>query len=969
MLATAGFGYLLFVASLILTAATLLSRKKPKVASLDDALQMSATQGAYIPLVIGRQRLGSVVLWSEDEEDQTPSLEDGPGGTPGLGKGTGGVPVEDSYVERALHGLCVGPASEFLSIRQNNEVIWEGRLSPDDTPSGSTVRCNSEPTSFFRIYWGFPDDPEIPYLGDSETHGISTRYSHCTKILWDTKDLGQSRNWARLEYELIAPCYSQIASSPSEVPRTGTDDGPFLDEYYDYFPTGAYIPSFSPTTRYSTSFTITKPAGQPEYLFGVGGYVETIPIWSNHRLAKIFIFDPDFVPPGGGKTPREALGVTQAMTWYLFRIKKVWHEYTAGGPSTGVLYVTFGTQFDESLVWPGGMPFMGTPSDPGTGALYFPIESRSSDGVNAIHMIDQLLFAKFPYGAGKDRSKFDSQSIEVAARTVQTELIRAGIAVRDGENIESSLAALMQDIGLMIPLDPDTGKYAYRLIRYSEASVDLDNRILLKTPETETIRGDRPVDVVAFTFIDRERNYREVPVKVNDNGQIFENDTQRAQKVPIEITMDRDSISRLAPRRGQEALGSLSAVKIETNHETLLAVPGSRVSLSTIDDISIRYIITDIERDVNSSRTKLELILDVYDPPVGSSGLAASLELDSPPRNSKQHSPAAGLLADSFAIEMPRLLSSDQRSVEVFFGASRMSGKTTSTRVWVSRDDVSYTVLGSGQIVARGTIRAELPAAAAAVDSSSRTFDADYQLDIDSIEDLSLYEDSWRAGRQIMIIGDEVIYLKDAEVTVAGDPCEGLISGLIRGRAGTTPATHAADTPFYIVLSHRVDAHLSDAFLPGKTVYYKLEAVERAKSSGIEAVTAKSLALTGKALTPITPSALRVGAFEKVYTSGVANVRFDWSYHSNEFPRTGLGHQALGDATGISEPGGHFIVSIYTAGEDPVYTATTTDSFFEVPLSVRTANTLDDSTTWTFSVKHVEGSFTSIESYYIIQST
>lgn len=1007
MLAFAGGTEILLIASVLLTAGAILSRKKPQIANLDDSIESNATQGAYIPLVIGRKKPGHVVAWTEDTTPGTDSLLDGgPGGTPGLGKGQGSAPSQPNYTEKALHILAVGPGNELRNITQNNEILWEGLATPETHPSGTLIECLLEPTSHFRIYWGFPDDPILPYLGASLTHGIATRYPCAMKILWDDKDLGQSRQWARLEYEASFPCYSQIASSPSEVPRTGNDAEPrwdYLVERGWYFDTGS-AQTGNPFIRYFTtsssgsSVTRVVPTFErvwvggitfnaversivtlgPEQLFS--GQVSNIDVWGDvvfpiNGVIKVRSENiaSGITTPGGGGSfgpSLTELGFTADNQDKFFRIKNAEHVTLSGGILAYKIYL--GEEIDVPTYIQNRDPTSQPTPVPTT--IYWPpvwlspVDSFNTDGINPIHIIDQLLFAKFPYGAARNRSKFDAFSIEVAAERLQKELIRGGCMVKDGESLESVLAAYMQDIGLTIPFNPDTGKYTFRLLRYESGAIDLSEAILLSAPEIETIRGDRPVDHIAFTFKDRVRGYRDVPVRVSDNGQIFENDSVRAQKAPIEITNDRDSVSRIAPRRGQEALGSLSTLRIELNHQGFNAVASSRFSLSPFEDANVHFIITDVLRDVNSSKVVINSILDTYAPPDGSSGLALSQLLEAPPTGIDQPS-STPALADFFAIEIPRALSSDRRKVELFLGASRRSGKTLTARFWISGDGLSFTVHGTAPIVARGTLRNELPANGDPIDDNDHTFDSDYQLDIDSVEDLTLYLDSWRAGRQILLIGDEIIFLRDAVVTVPGSPCEGTFSGLIRGRAGTRAETHAPGTPFYIFLAHRLDAQTSPAFLPGKEIYYKAESISLNAASGIAEVVEKSVVLTGKALTPITPSALRLGLFEAVYNDAADPIRFDWSYHSKEFPRTGYGHQTLGAATGISRPGGHFIVRVYDEFDDLVHQETTTNAYFELSDALRTTLSLDNGNPWTFAVIHVEGSFSSPEAALTIQST
>lgn len=1019
----------LWVASILITAATLLSRKKPKVASLDDALSSSATQGAYIPLVIGRQLVGNVVLWVEDVADQPSAfgedmgqqfLLEGESNDTGLGKGSGSTPTQPFYRERALHGLAVGPGYELRSIRQNGEIIWEGLLTPDNTPSGTLVTANLEPNSRFRVYWGFPDDPQIPYLATSETHRIPTNYSHAMKVMWDFKDLGQSRQWGRLEYEVVCPCYSQISTSPSQIPRTGDDSLPTTEQYS--IQGGASAPSQGPTTPLK-AIVVGRAEGQVP-----ANGMFTIPTGTFHQRALIVT---DSLYSAGGNTSftdsaldnffdaggivkiwRDSditqtgtqLVVPTANAWAFFRVSSVQrrtepvitHSFDPGGGQPIVVYslsswleIILGPEIDPNdpsiqyanLSAPNiaqlPYPQWANPEKPYYEAIIEPVDTRNTDGVNPVHMIDQLLFAKFPYGAGKDRTKFDAQSIDRAAEILQDEVVRGGIQIADGENVESVMTQIMQDVTLITPYSPETGKYTFRVVRYDNQAEDVDDTMLLEAPTVETIRGDRPVDVIAFTFKDRQRNYREVPVKVADNGQIYENDTQRAQKVPIEVTQDRDSVSRMAPRRSQEALGNLTTVQIQVHHAMFMALPGSRVSLSPLDDVSIRYIISDILRDVNSPKVEIDLLLDAYDPPNESTGQFAQLILDEPPQGSERPI-AADALQDFVGIEVPRLLSTNQRYVEMFFAGVRgNTSRTLAARIYMSRDDTTFSKLtDKAPLVAMGFLSEDLGAKTAAYDDTgSYGFVADQTNALLASEDLTLYPDQWRAGRQVLLIGDEVIYTRSIDVISASDSTQdvqgtGNIEGLIRGRAGTNQSFHASGTPFYVFLSHKVEPFSSDAFLPGKNLHFKAVPVERSKVGTVDSVNSKQVALTGKALTPIAPSALRMGSFSTGYdTGGIADLNFVWSYHSSEFPRTGLGHQTLGAATGVSDFGGHFIIRILDSEDNELYETTSNSATFAVDTALRASLSLDGLGSWQIGVSHVEGSFTSDETTLTIFPT
>ena len=179
----------------------------------DDRPETYASRGAFIPLVIGLRRVGAIVLWIQPDDAATLSGGDSPSG--GYGKGGGGKAPSGSptYQEKALHGLCVGPASALHAIYQNGERVWQGPITPDTHPSGTSVSIGTA-GSTFRIYWGFQDDPVVQEIGGASNFGLATKLPLVTKILWQPKNLGGSRAWPRLEYDVEVPCYSVLASTP-----------------------------------------------------------------------------------------------------------------------------------------------------------------------------------------------------------------------------------------------------------------------------------------------------------------------------------------------------------------------------------------------------------------------------------------------------------------------------------------------------------------------------------------------------------------------------------------------------------------------------------------------------------------------------------------------------------------------------------------------------------------------------------
>ena len=278
---------------------------------------------------------------------------------------------------------------------------------------------------------------------------------------------------------------------------------------------------------------------------------------------------------------------------------------------------------------------------------------------------------------------------------------------------------------------------------------------------------------------------------------------------------------------------------------------------------------------------------------------------------------------------------------------ARSSPKTKHASVWGSADGTSYSTLGNTSIVISGVLAEDLPADSPTYDESA--YDATSTgIDFDEIDDLTALEISWRAGRQLLLVGGEIIYLRSAPPD--------LLEGLIRGRLGTRQTEHVAGTPFVVLLAHQAILLESPLFVPGREISYKLQAVEALRVSDISSQPVNTLTIQGLAFTPLTPSGLRQPSLRSEYSVS-DDLEIVWCWHSDEFPQTGLGSQPLGNASGVSRPRGQFSVAIKDDGGSLIETLITTAPELVLTPSDRTA--LDGLPFWSVEVRQVEGSFTS----------
>lgn len=218
-----------WVAQLVIAVALLVAARyfikgpeNPGNLEQDDTPTTLASRGAYIPIVIGRRRVGCVFGAAGNRTTRQESVGSASGGKGDLfGGGGGGQQTQTVYLEDGWHQLCVGPANKLFGIYQNGKAIWQGVLSAATTPSGTEVSAGDEGT--FIIYWGFSDQPVD--AGLAALTGIESRWPMVCYIYWVQKRLGGSPTWPTLEYDLEALCPGTTLGTAPNILDNGETRG------------------------------------------------------------------------------------------------------------------------------------------------------------------------------------------------------------------------------------------------------------------------------------------------------------------------------------------------------------------------------------------------------------------------------------------------------------------------------------------------------------------------------------------------------------------------------------------------------------------------------------------------------------------------------------------------------------------------------------------------------------------------
>ncbi|MEK7425262.1 MAG: hypothetical protein AAB131_15635, partial [Actinomycetota bacterium] len=394
-----GVDYLVFLVisiGLSILAGYLLAPKDKGLAR-DDKPSTTATRGTYIPWVLGLRRVGAVVAWAGHRVIRS---EDAPGG-----KGaSGGSPESDVYYEDGVHDLVSdGPVYALRLIQQQGKTIFKGPITRDSHPSGSTVDLGRQGS--FTVYWGEEgtEQPVNTELGAQI--GVTSRWSFFCRIHWKSKRLGPSPNWPLLDYTIDVRC----EFSDAILTQTSSYIGPTLTL------DGATVP-------------IVSHSNGAE---GVG-YFDVLMSISASQIG-----------------PDDVLRLTgNSMADQDITVLRV--EYEEQNPFIGVYEIHVKI-----------FPYGGVSGANDSGNVQF-YTSAEDDGLNPAHIIAELLFAPWPRGLARDTNDFNisdgGNDLETLGLLCQSEGLRGSLIAQNGDTAKSLLGGMLQDLGVMVPVNSQTGK-------------------------------------------------------------------------------------------------------------------------------------------------------------------------------------------------------------------------------------------------------------------------------------------------------------------------------------------------------------------------------------------------------------------------------------------------------------------------------------------------------------------------------
>lgn len=841
-------GYMALSFALSYLAGRLLAKKSGLKVD-DDKPTTLTTRGSYLNYVLGRRRVGPAFCWAGDREIKKEKASGG-------GKGSGSSQKVEIFYEAGLHVLCSnGPVWALHQILQNGQVIFDGPITADSHPSGSTVNLGKEGS--FVIYWGEEDQPTNAFLGNASRIGITSRWPFHCYIVWNKKRLGNNPQWSVIDYIIERrPQISEtiLTSTPAYYEPTRALTGP-----------SASVVGFSNGLEGTGYFQF---AGDQTQEFRNGRQV---------RLTGNSFADGDY-------------DVLRSTTLQVV---------TGTHPLTGLsIYAT------HTRVYIYG----GVSGGNSSGTMQAYVE-QDDDGLNHAHCIAEILFSEWPQGvslATDDEEPWDIPSLEALGLDAEADGLRASYVGVNGEKANAALAAFIQDMGTLLPIDTSSGLLSFVMVRQPSGTLpELLEGALVTLPELEKDHGERPVDRLVFKFQDRQHSYGDMTIAIDDDGQASYQENQRSRVVDIPTTVHFPSAAVIAERRSQEDLAGAGVITIDGARGARELIPGQALIVEGVPDI-LRVL--GVQMDPLTSAVKLKATIDYYgsrksDFQNQQGGGIPSL-FDIAPDESFEivEVPAYLLNGDPMTVIVPRI---------------RAHAQVISADLWISRDDSTYTLSETDfNVQTGGTLDAQLDSTGDMYLAVGPTITA-LGPDIGTVLDLSGDATNWLLGRQLCVIvsdaGTEICFL--AGVTALGGSTYQL-NGLVRARYDTVQLTHPASAKVFIFENTSIEFIQDILLSPGEDLYAKTQPTASAGQIPLSSVSPASTILHGKGVVPMDPVALQVTAPHaqvNAYATG-QDLSVLWSYRSTVLPKTGAGMQPAGNATAVSPVAGSFTVEFLTTG-------------------------------------------------------
>lgn len=422
--------------------------------------------------------------------------------------------------------------------------------------------------------------------------------------------------------------------------------------------------------------------------------------------------------------------------------------------------------------------------------------SFQDEGPNPGHVLYELMFEEFPLGLGLPLDRFEITDLALIADVHDSGVdYQYTSIVSKGESFKENLGEILRELGWGIRFSETDGRLRFNWISYIFSIPTIPEELIVgPLPEFEVNAADKQKTGILYTFANRLLNFEPTTKPVDDDSRADGSPNQK--KVDISTVTDPYRASIVGNRIGQFELATDFIVRFQTQFEGRRIIPTQVIFL---EDISCSLRVVSIKRQVDSPVVHVAAIRDS----INTQQLGATVS-------------NPGLLAPSAPPpdEVFDFVTSWTDPDAIIVLRLRTGNLVDKAHIWISADDLAFTDIAIDRTTMAGGL---LTAGMDAVQT-------DAELEMTNPDDLSQVLDlqgdpaSFAAGRQMVIIGSEIMFLEYVTDLGSGNL---ELSNITRGEHGTTPAVHSIGDPVFILKSEDIVELRSVLIASGTTLYLR----------------------------------------------------------------------------------------------------------------------------------------------------
>lgn len=572
-------------------------------------------------------------------------------------------------------------------------------------------------------------------------------------------------------------------------------------------------------------------------------------------------------------------------------------------------------------------------------------------GANMAHILFQLLFQESPHGLGLNQDCYDIASLQAIGAEIwnngQGEGLRSHIRSNPDDTIEGLVEQCLAEAGIQRYWDVIQGKWGFKLVREEPAEASFpEDLIAPDPPEVGRSFGSETLTDLRFVFRDSTINYRENDVYIPLDGE----SSTAVQRQALQTVRDEASAQIVSDRFAQIEQGRPATVTVLGLRDSQLVRVGDVLDFGNLLGPGVLYRATQVKLDPMRAVTELTLASEQY-----------SIE----PSNSLSTTVDAG--AATSLNNIGRTVAPDQDfdvwEASAFLGRKvqfvplRVPSEDDATLAafLASSDGVSY--LAEAATVTRpcGVLVSDFSdTESAQTEPGVNSFEGSFYIEegplfraqVNSVigRVRTLSDADWGAGRQWLLINNEVMYVQEFEPL--GDHLW-RAKHVLRARLDSQRNSHSEGDSCYILDGDSLGLFEVPYAGRGQTMQVKSIPAVGNLSAPPATVTARSSTPSGKAISPIRLSHLREENFIDKWRVRDTVYRWDYSLPEAMENRTGLGMQGAGELTSTSQDvwPGKFTVALADSGGNVIYgPVITTDNEVFVPSSAYSSAAAGDIT-------------------------